>query len=236
MTAIDTYTAVPESGHGPGVLVLHETWGLTHDIRWAADRLAGLGYVAVAPDLEPFMRGVGGAMTQLAAGRGPLIEAALRSLDALEASPLVDGDGLGVAGFSIGGSLAMHCDRHPRVSVMSVNYAMVPRKAFSERVVPVVASFGGADRLLPRAGAALRRRLHRSGTQHDFLVYGGVGHSFMTPIGSRSLSNAGAMLGLRYRPLPANHAWDRVESFFARHLDPAVIDTPATLTRLRLAG
>jgi carboxymethylenebutenolidase len=48
---IRAYLAVPETGSGPGVLVLHAWWGLTQPFRQICDRLALAGFVALAPDL-----------------------------------------------------------------------------------------------------------------------------------------------------------------------------------------
>src|SRR5690348_5918428 len=45
------YLATPDSGVGPGVVVLHEWWGLTAPFRQACDRLAAAGFMALAPDL-----------------------------------------------------------------------------------------------------------------------------------------------------------------------------------------
>src|SRR5580704_907034 len=45
------YLALPASGNGPGVIVIQEWWGLTTHIAHIADRLAGEGFVALAPDL-----------------------------------------------------------------------------------------------------------------------------------------------------------------------------------------
>ena len=45
------YLAVPESGKGPGVVVLQEWWGVDDHIRSVVDRLAAEGFVALAPDL-----------------------------------------------------------------------------------------------------------------------------------------------------------------------------------------
>ena len=45
------YLATPASGSGPGVIVIQEWWGLTDHIADVTDRLAGEGFVALAPDL-----------------------------------------------------------------------------------------------------------------------------------------------------------------------------------------
>src|SRR5579859_679988 len=45
------YLGLPASGSGPGVIVIQEWWGLTTHIAQIADRLAGEGFVALAPDL-----------------------------------------------------------------------------------------------------------------------------------------------------------------------------------------
>src|SRR5512146_2019991 len=47
----DGYLAVPPSGKGPGILVLHAWWGLNDTIKAVCTRLAGSGFVAFAPDL-----------------------------------------------------------------------------------------------------------------------------------------------------------------------------------------
>ena len=44
------YVAVPQRGHGPGVLVLHAWWGLTPFFKNVCDQLAAEGFVAFAPD------------------------------------------------------------------------------------------------------------------------------------------------------------------------------------------
>jgi carboxymethylenebutenolidase len=49
---VNCYLAIPASGKGPGVIVLHAWWGLTQVFRELCDRLAAEGYVAFAPDLH----------------------------------------------------------------------------------------------------------------------------------------------------------------------------------------
>ena len=45
------YVAAPDSGRGPGLVVIQEWWGLVPHIRDVVDRFAAAGFVAVAPDL-----------------------------------------------------------------------------------------------------------------------------------------------------------------------------------------
>ena len=51
MTIPPHYIAIPKSGSGPGVLVLHSWWGLNPFFKGLCDRFADNGFVALAPDL-----------------------------------------------------------------------------------------------------------------------------------------------------------------------------------------
>ena len=107
MPEANDYIAMPESGSGPGLLVLHAWWGLTDFFKTICDGLAQQGYVVLAPDL------FGGATTsdrdeaeQLA---GPLFNdfastsATVTSAVArLQAHPAVSGTQIGMLGFSLG--------------------------------------------------------------------------------------------------------------------------------------
>lgn len=107
------YLALPASGSGPGVLVLHAWWGLNDTFRAAADRLAAAGFVAFAPDLyngqiattiddaERLMKAMDGAATYA------LVNAASAFL---RAQPATVGARIGVVGFSLGGSWALSLD------------------------------------------------------------------------------------------------------------------------------
>ena len=100
------FVAVPASGHGPGVLVLMEIFGVGSYIRRAAERLAELGYVALAPDLyrrtEPGLElghAEGGHAARLR-GRGRLdldgaVQDAIVALDHLRALARGAGPGRG---------------------------------------------------------------------------------------------------------------------------------------------
>jgi carboxymethylenebutenolidase len=100
------FLALPASGKGPGVLVLHAWWGLNDFFRDFCEQLALAGYVAQAPDL------FGGVILKTIDEAEqhknqwdeehevpPVIQPAL---DDLSRNPAVSGSGLGVIGFSMG--------------------------------------------------------------------------------------------------------------------------------------
>jgi carboxymethylenebutenolidase len=104
------YLATPESGSGPGVIVIQEWWGLVGHITDVADRFAAEGFVALAPDFfhgaktsEPdeAMR----LLMSLAMDKAAQdIAGAARYLSELDS---VTGSGIGTVGFCMGGSLAL---------------------------------------------------------------------------------------------------------------------------------
>ena len=105
------YLAVPESGSGPGVIVIQEWWGLVDHVRDVADRFAAEGFVALAPD---FFHGATTTEPDEAAasadgsGDGPGGQghpAAPRSTST--AGDESTGHGVGAVGFCMGGSLAL---------------------------------------------------------------------------------------------------------------------------------
>jgi carboxymethylenebutenolidase len=106
----DGYLALPPTGSGPAVILVQEWWGLVGHITNVADRLAGEGFVVLAPDFfhgaktdEPdeAMRLLMGLAIDQAAKD---VDGAAAHLSALDA---VDGPGVGAVGFCMGGSLAL---------------------------------------------------------------------------------------------------------------------------------
>jgi carboxymethylenebutenolidase len=103
------YLALPANGSGPAVIVIQEWWGLVPHIKEVADRFAGAGFVALAPDLyhgiqttEPDEAGklmMGLAMDQAAKD---IAGAAAHLVDRAEVSGKV-----GCVGYCMGGSLAL---------------------------------------------------------------------------------------------------------------------------------
>jgi carboxymethylenebutenolidase len=114
---IGAHLSLPQSGDGPGVLVLMEIFGVGSYIKRATERLAELGYVALAPDLyrriapglelDHDQEGLKRALeTVQRLDRQGAVEDSLTALQALRERPEVGGRPVGVLGFCLGGAVA----------------------------------------------------------------------------------------------------------------------------------
>jgi carboxymethylenebutenolidase len=217
------YLAVPPATPGPwpGVVVIHEAFGLNDDIRRTADELASHGYLALAPDLfdgKSWIRCIRSTFLQLRAGTGPAFVILEAAREFLASRPDCTGK-VGVIGFCIGGGFALLCAPRPGFGVVAVNYGDVPKDA--ETVLagacPVVGSYGGRDPMGTQHPERLQRALAVLEVPHDVKVYPGSGHRFMT-----QLSGAGAIFAkvskMSYQPEDAADAWQRIYGFLGTYL------------------
>ncbi|WP_156372653.1 dienelactone hydrolase family protein [Deinococcus sp. Leaf326] len=214
--ALRAYVARPEGlGPGaathPGVLVIHEIFGLNDDIRRVADRLAQAGYVALAVDLFAGQnRAV--CMTRMFGGvfLNPLEHQGARdtrrALEVLGGLEGVDAARLGAVGFCLGGSLAvaLACTSD-HVRAVAPYYGFNPRSPEAlRRSCPVVGSYPERDPTR-RQGEALQAALDDVGIPNDIKVYPGTRHSF-------------ANRGPAFDGVAAEDAWNRVMAFFDEHV------------------
>jgi carboxymethylenebutenolidase len=222
--------ALPDGqGRLPAVVIVHELFGLNDDIRAIASRFADEGYVAIAPD---FLSGLGPqplcivrfarGLSRLGTGRP------YRQLDAVRRWLIgreeVDAERIGIAGFCIGGGLALlYAASAADVAVVAPFYAPVPADAGRRLagVCPVVASYGGRDRFFGSMAGRLDTALTAAGVDHDVQTYPQAGHSFMNRhgglagwLGPRIPMHAG------YNAAAAEDAWRRMLAFFERYLRP----------------
>lgn len=217
------YLAVPPGSPGPwpGVVVIHEAFGLNEDIRKKADELAARGYLALAPDLyggKSWVRCIRGAFGQVRARSGPAFTALEAARAFLAARADCTGK-TGVIGFCMGGGFALLCAPREGFAAAAVNYGEVPEDA--EGVLagacPVVGSYGGRDAMGTKHPERLQRALTVLEIPHDVHVYPGSGHRFMT-----QTSGAAAVFAkigkMTYQRADAEDAWQRIFAFFGEHL------------------
>jgi carboxymethylenebutenolidase len=223
---LGAYLATPAgAGPWPGVVAIHEIFGLTDMLRRQADRLAEAGYLTLGPDLFSdggARRCVVSTMRSLFAGAGkPLadIEAARQHL---LADARCSGK-VGVIGFCMGGGFALVAAT-TGFDAASANYGVLPKRPESALAgaCPIVGSYGGKDVSLRGAARTLSGALDTLGVINDVTEYPSAGHSFLNDqyFGPSATHRVQRILNLGPDPLAAPQAWARIEDFFATHLGP----------------
>jgi carboxymethylenebutenolidase len=210
-------------GPWPGVVVVHEAFGIDGEMRKQVAHLARLGYIAVMPDLftEGGMRkcifttfrslrsGTGRAYADIETARQTLVRR-------------TDCTGIvGVIGFCMGGGFALMTAARG-FGAASSNYGMLPKDmdAAFEGACPIVGSYGAKDGTLKGAAAKLESTLTRKGIPHDVKEYPDAGHVFMNEQLDSPSWTFPIFRVMNFGPKPdaAVDAWNRISEFFGEHL------------------
>ena len=210
------YLALPDSGHGPGVIVIQEWWGLTDHIVSIADRLAREGFVALAPDL------FGGKTTHDADEAGRMmsdlpVEKAAEDLggavDFLLSDAAVTSQKVGAIGFCMGGGfvLMLAAQQGDRIGAAVPFYGVgqgVPNQ-YRELRSPVQGHYAIEDGFYPVDQARKQEQQIRAeaGVPVEFHYYP-AGHAF---------HNDENLIGT-YDADNAELAWQRSVAFLRKEL------------------
>lgn len=214
------YVALPQAGRGPGLLVLMEIFGVGSYIRRAAERLAELGYVALAPDLyrrthpglelEHDPEGLQAAMDAMANfdPAGAVQDSAV-ALEHLQGLDEVDGP-VGAVGFCLGGSLAfaLAAESDPAVAVCYYGSTIADALAQRDRIsCPALFHFGAQDSYIPLAQAELVAAAAARRPDWECHIQPDAGHAFD--------NHDSEMFS---QPQAAARAWELTSDFLAREL------------------
>jgi carboxymethylenebutenolidase len=180
------YLAAPEGGAGPGVLVIQEYWGLVDHIKDVADRFAGEGFTALAPDLYH------GATATEPDEAGKLmmsmnVEQAAKDLSGA-VNLLQERSGrndIGVVGFCMGGGLALVAGtvRPDAVKAVVPFYGLVPwpsaQPDWSKLDASIQGHYAGNDSYFsPEKAQDLENELKSLGKDVQIYIYPDTEHAF----------------------------------------------------------
>jgi len=210
-------------GPWPGVVLVHEIFGVDEVMVRQARRMARAGYLTLAVDLYSaggMRRCVISTMRSLFSGSGRPYLDIETAREWLRSSEECTGK-IGVLGFCMGGGFVL-ASAGVGFDAAAVNYGQLPKDY--ERVLaaacPLVGSYGARDRSLRGTARKLDQALSAAGVVHDVHEYRDAGHAFMNdaPVGPRALRPLLKIAGMGPRPAAAADAWRRVEEFFAQYL------------------
>ncbi len=220
--ALRTYVVYPErKDKAPVVIVIQEVYGLTPWLRAVADRLAGDGFIAIAPDYLSGM-GPGGGGTDSVASRDEVVKLT-RSLTPEEvvrrttaarayavALPAATGK-VGTLGFCWGGGRSFaYAAQTPPPDAVVVYYGASPDSAMILDVkAPVLGLYGEDDARINATIPAAQTALKARGVFYEANLYPGAGHGFLRQQDERDGANLAA----------AQKAWPRTIAFLRQHLD-----------------
>ena len=179
------YLAIPESGTGPGVVVIQEWWGLVDHIKDVCDRFAAEGFVALAPDLfhGKIAKSPDEAGKLMMAMRIDEAEKDLRgAIQYLLDHDATTGDKVGTVGFCMGGALSLYAaTKNPQVGACVVFYGGHPnvKPDLPNLQAPVLGIFAERDGFVtPAVVRELERKLKELGKSVEVHIYPGADHAF----------------------------------------------------------
>ncbi len=197
-TALKGYIAYDDSikGKRPGVLVVHEWWGLNDYVRKRADMLAGLGYTALAVDMygdgknsehpEDAQKFVTEVMNNMGIGEKRFNAA----LALLKQQKTVNPEEIAAIGYCFGGAVVLHMARTGADldGVVSFHGNLSPMSDASPDTVKtkILVFTGGDDTFVPEEQVdAFKREMDAAHADYEIVVYPGAKHSFTNPDADR---------------------------------------------------
>lgn len=203
----------------PGVLVVHEWWGLNDYAKSRADELARLGYVALAVDMYGDGTNVAtqaeakALASPLREDRGLMRERIHAALTFLKKQPLVDPQQIAAIGYCFGGTVALELARSGAdvAGVVSFHGNLdTPEPTASSNIqARVLVLHGADDSFVPMQQVVdFQNEMRQSGADWQMNIYGDAVHSFTNPNNGTNKSS-----GVAYNEKAAKRSWEAMKSF-----------------------
>jgi carboxymethylenebutenolidase len=202
-----------DAGRYPGVIVIHEVWGLVDHIKDVASRFAREGYVALAVDLfeEKIVSKLeDGRMLREKFTEEKILGDLNGAFNHLKTLSYVRGNRIGSVGFCMGGGLSFLLACHNReLAACTIFYGRNPSpiELVKNLKCSILGNYAGADMAITESDInLLKQTLTKYGKKFDIKVYPGAPHAFFNDTRES------------YRPEAAKDAWQRTLKFFNEQL------------------
>jgi dienelactone hydrolase len=222
-TSLNGFLAYDESVEGkrPGILVVHEAWGLGDHVIERAKMLARLGYVAFAVDMYGDRRQVGdlpAAMELIGDLRSSPAKFRGRigaALDVLRSRPNVDASKIAAIGFCFGGTTVLELARGGAdvAGVVSFHGGLQTTSPAEPGTIKasVLVCTGADDPMIPpQQVVEFEDEMRKSGADWQVISYGDTVHSFTNPDAGKAVS----LPGVAYNELTDKRSWAAMRAFF----------------------
>ena len=226
-TELNGYLAYDSDQQGPrpGVIVIHEWWGLDGYIKQRADALANLGFCGFAIDMYG-----GGKTADSPDGAGALMTAVLDDMasgtarlqaayDTLINHPVVDAEKTAAIGYCFGGAMVLHMARigMPLKAVTSFHGSLgsFHTPAPGSVKAKVLVCHGEADEFIPQTDIDnLHSEMAAAGADFRFEAYPGALHGFTSKEADANGKKYG--LPLAYDAAADTKSWESMRDLFAK--------------------
>jgi dienelactone hydrolase len=204
----------------PGILVVHEFWGLDGYARKRAEQLAGMGYVAFACDMygdgkvteHPKEAGAMAGMVRM--NQKEWLARANAGLKVLTDNPRVDGKKLAAIGYCFGGSTALtlaNSGADIKAAVSFHGALPIPSEDDVKGIkAKILICHGSADSFIKEDTIQKMRSIYdKAGTDYAMVYFGGAVHSFTVPDADKKKID-----GIRYNAAADRRSWAAMQMLF----------------------
>jgi dienelactone hydrolase len=213
-------------GKRPGVLVVHEWWGLNDYARKRARMLAELGYAALALDMYGEKMATHPADAQrysseLMRNYYVAKERFVRGMNFLKEQPVVDPTRIAAIGYCFGGGIVLNMARQgvDLKGVVSFHGGLTPAQPTEPGAVKarILVLHGGADKLTtPEQIAEFKAEMKAAGADYRFISYPGALHGFTNPDADRLAKEFKMPVG--YNAEADRRSWEEMKRFLKKVL------------------
>lgn len=190
-----------QADNAPGLLLIHEWWGLNDEMRAVASRMAGEGFLALAVDLyEGQATADPQRARELMTSMDPAKarETLIGWIGWLRKAPGASGK-VGALGFCMGGAWALNASLATPVDATVIYYGSVQKSAEELRTLrgPVLGHFGREDQAItPQMAEGFRQAMDKAGKPHEIHFYE-ANHAFARVGGPNFKAEAATLAGQR---------------------------------------